>query len=47
MNLNSFSKEKKVLGPYVVPSSDELLLGPQSIICTSQTEKVNEEDGEW
>ena len=33
--------------PYECPTTETLYVGAQSIICASETEKVEEIDGEW
>lgn len=32
---------------YEAPVSEEIYVGTQSVICTSETEKVTETEGEW
>ena len=47
MRYSTLSKEKADVLDYASPLCEELSLDPQSIICESDTEGVDEEDGEW
>ena len=37
----------KNLGEYTSPISEVYIIGPQKVICNSETEHVGEDDGEW
>ena len=47
MQNNNLSKESEVVRKYESPDCQVIIVKTQGIICTSETEKVNEIDGEW
>lgn len=47
MQNSNYSKNKAEREIYVSPVCNEFFVGAQRIICDSETEKVDEIDGEW
>ena len=47
MQNKNLSKDKAECEIYASPVCNEFIVGPQRIICGSETEKVEETDGEW
>lgn len=47
MKNNNLTKEGADTKVYTPPVTQELLIDTQRVICASETEKVNDIDGEW
>ena len=47
MQNNNQSKENEAVREYESPDCKVFFVRTQGIICTSETEKVDEIDGEW
>ena len=47
MQSNNLTKENVAVREYESPDCKVFFVKTQGIICTSETEKVNEIDGEW
>ena len=48
MNSHKLLNEKaSSIKPYECPATEILYVGDQSVICASETEMVEEIDGEW
>ena len=47
MQNKNLSKDKAEQEVYESPVCNEFFVGTQRIICESETEKVEETDGEW
>lgn len=47
MESNKLLNEKAPTKPYECPTTEIHYVGVQRVICASETEKVDETDGEW
>ena len=47
MNNINLSKENTGVRNYDSPVSEMYIIGPQRVICDSETEHVGEDEGEW
>lgn len=47
MKNNNLTKTGTDIQVYTPPVCEAILVGTQRVICASETEKVNDIDGEW
>lgn len=47
MQTNNLSKQTEEQKKYVAPVVRTIVVNPANIICTSDTERVDEQDGLW
>ena len=47
MIISNLSKENADIREYASPACEVFVIGPQKVICDSETEKVGEDEGEW